>query len=86
MSWDYTTCDDVFNLWSEVLSSVAHGKHVDLDMLLEFNENTCWKPEGKNLLHKFFSWLGNLSSEDLAKLAKHILNHKTWKQSLKYSK
>ena len=55
-------------------------------MLLKFNENVGWKPETGNLSHEFFKWLGNLSFEDLTKLAKHILNHDIGKRSLKYPK
>ena len=36
--------------------------------------------------HEFFRWLGNLSFEDLAKLAKHILNYDTGKRNLRYPK
>ena len=72
-----TAPDDVFNLWSEVISSAAHGELVDPDRLLKFNEKAGWKPKTGNLSHEFFRWLGNLSFEDLAKLAKHILNHDT---------
>jgi hypothetical protein len=69
-----TAPDDVFNLWSEVISSAAHGELIDPDTLLKFNKRSGWKSENGNLTHEFFKWLGNLSLADLAKLAKHILN------------
>ena len=81
-----TAPDDIFNLWSEVISGAAHGKLVDPDKMLKFNDKASWKPETGNLSHKFFRWLGNLSFEDLAKLAKHILNHDTGKRNLRYLK
>ena len=55
-------------------------------MMLKFNEMRGWKPETGNLSHEFFRWLGNLFFEDLVKLAKHILNHDTGKQNLRYPK
>ncbi len=30
--------DDVFNLWSEIISSAAHGELVDPDKMLKFND------------------------------------------------
>jgi hypothetical protein len=54
--------------------------------MLKLNENAGWKPKTGNLSHEFFRWLENLSFEDFAKLAKHILNHDTEKRVLKYPK
>lgn len=69
-----TTLKYVFNLWSHVISSAAHKEFVNLGKLLKFNKKTGWKSETKNLLHKVFKWLCNLSVEEFAKFAKHILN------------
>ncbi len=33
-----TAPHNVFNLWSEVISSVAHKELIDLDMLMKFNK------------------------------------------------
>ena len=59
-----TAPDDVFNLWSEIISSAAHGELVDPDKMLKFNEKAGWKPETGNLSHEFFRWLGNWDERD----------------------
>jgi len=53
------TPDNVFNMWSEVISSNAHGELIDPKTLLPFNKRVGWKLESRNLTHEFFKWLGN---------------------------
>ena len=35
--------EEVYNLWSEVITSVAHGELIDPDTLLKFNEKDNWR-------------------------------------------
>jgi len=81
-----TTPDSVFNLWSEVISSNAHRELIDPETLLPFNKNVGWKLESRNLTHEFFKWLENLSYDDMAKLAKHILQINTRERVQDYPK
>jgi len=37
-------------------------------------------------MHEFFKWLGNLSYDDMAKLAKHILQIDTGERTQNYPK
>ena len=81
-----TAPDDVFDLWSEVISSAGAGELIDPDTGLKFKAKTNWNPESGNLTREFFKWLGNLTYEDLAKLARHILNVENPKWTLRLSK
>jgi len=41
---------------------------------VKFNERENWKQESCALIQDFFKPLGNLTYDDMRKLAKHILN------------
>jgi len=56
-----------------VISSNAHGELIVLETLLPFNKRIDWKSELGNLTYEFFKCLENHSYDDMAKLAKHIL-------------
>ena len=81
-----TAPDDVFDLWSEVISRAGAGELHDPDTDLPFKEKPNWNPESGNLTREFFKWLGNLTYEDLTKLARHILNHGNPKWTRGYPK
>jgi len=81
-----TAPTNVYSLWSEVISSAAHGELIDPDTQMKFKERAGWKSESGNLTHEFFKWLGNLSYDDLAKLAGHILHQSPKEQNKDYPK
>jgi hypothetical protein len=81
-----TAPDNVFDLWSEVISSAGAGELINPDTGLKFKAKTTWNPESGNLTREFFKWLGNLTYEDLAKLAGHILNVENPKWNYGYPK
>ena len=81
-----TAPDDVYNLWSEVISSAVHGELIDPNTRLKYNEKATWKPEQGNLTHEFFKVLGNLSFNDLSKLAEHILHQNPGSKNKDYPK
>jgi len=69
-----------------VISSNAHGELIDPETLLPFNKRASWKSESGNLTHEFFKWLGNLFYDDMAKLAKYILQIDAGERTQDYSK
>ena len=81
-----TAPDDVFALWSGVISSAGAGELYDPDSDGKFFEKANWNPESGNLTREFFKWLGNLTYDDLAKLAKHILHRDNPKWTKYYPK
>ena len=52
----------------------------------KFNKKPNWKPEDGAINREFFKWLGNLSENDLKKLAIHILNCSNDKRIYSYPK
>lgn len=56
-----------------MISSAAHGELIDADSesLKKFNERPTWKIENGMLSKEFFKFFGNLTSDDLIRLAKH---------------
>ena len=66
--------DDVYEVWSEVIISAAHGELIDPETKMKFNEKENWKQESCAMSRDFFRPLGNLSYDDMKRLAKHILN------------
>ena len=56
-----TAPDDVYKLWSEVISIAAHGELLNPDTDKMFNAMHDWNPENCILNHEFFKHLGNLS-------------------------
>ena len=69
-----TTPDDVYKLWTEVIIAAAFGELVNPDPGRKFNARDGWNPENCMLAREFFKHLGNLSYDELATLAKHMLN------------
>ena len=72
-----TSSDDTFKLWQEVISCVARGDVIDVDLkeLTKFKDHKNFKPEKDGVLtREFFKFLGNLFEADHAKLCRHILN------------
>ena len=77
---------DIYNLWSEVISSAAHGELYNPDTSMKFNEKEGWRHESCMLSCEYFKWLGNLSLNDLQRLAKHLLNQSGEKRKHLYPK
>ena len=69
-----TAPEEIYNLWSEVLSRAAHGELYNPDTGSKFNEKENWKQESCMLSREYFKWLSNLSLQDLERLAMHLLN------------
>nr|PNR26859.1 hypothetical protein PHYPA_030340 [Physcomitrium patens] len=69
-----TAPEPIYNLWSEIISNAAHGELYNPDSSAKFNEKENWKQQSCMLSHEYFKWLGNLSLNDLERLAKHLLN------------
>lgn len=81
-----TAPDEVYKLWSEVISAAAHGELMNPDTEKKFNAREDWNPENCMLTREFFKYLGNLSHDELAKLANHILNQTGPKRTHSYPK
>nr|PNR52876.1 hypothetical protein PHYPA_009251 [Physcomitrium patens] len=81
-----TAPEPIYNLWSEVISSAAHGELYNPDTSAKFNEKENWKQESCMLSREYFKWLGNLSLNDLERLAKHLLNQSREKRKFPYPK
>ena len=81
-----TTPEEIYNLWSEVISKAAHGELYNPDTGSKFNEKENWKQESCMLSREYFKWLGNFSLQDLERLAKHLLNQSGEKRKFPYSK
>ena len=69
-----TATEDIYRLWSDVITNAAHGELYNPDTNLKFNARLDWNPESCMLTREFFKFLGNLSYQELGKLAKYILN------------
>ena len=81
-----TAPDNVYKLWSEVISVAAHGELFNPDTDKKFNAKQDWNPENCMLNREFFKHLGNLSYGKLSKLAKHLLNQGGEKRRHSYPK
>ena len=81
-----TALENVYNLWSEVISAAAHGELINPDTLEKFNQKENWKQESCLLSRKYFKWLGNLTLHDLERLANHLLNQSGEKHKFPYPK
>ena len=66
--------DDVYKLWAEVITATAFGELVNPGTGRKFNARDGWNPENCMLTREFFKHLGNLNYDELATLAKHMLN------------
>ena len=60
-----TALEEIYNLWSEVISRAAHRELYNPDTGSKFNEKENWKQESYMLSREYFKWLGNLSLQDL---------------------
>ena len=78
--------DNVYKLWSEVISAAAHGELFNPNTDKKFNAKKDWNPENCMLNWEFFRHLGNLSYNKLSKLAKHLLNQGGEKRRHSYPK
>ena len=78
--------EKIYNLWSEVISRAVHGELYNPDSGSKFNEKENWKQESCMLSREYFKWLGNLSLQDLERLAMHLLNQSGEKQKFPYPK
>ena len=81
-----TAPEEIYNLWSEVISRAAHGEPYNPNTGSKFNEKENWKQESCMLSREYFKWLGNLSLQDLERLAKHLLNQYGEKRKFPYPK
>ena len=81
-----TTPEEIYNLWSEVISRAAHGELYNPDTGSKFNEKENWKQESCMLSREYFKWLGNLNFQDLERLAMHLLNQSGEKRMFPYPK
>ena len=64
----------------------AYLYQVPREFMAKFNEKPNLKREDGVISHEFFKWLGNLSKNDLKKLAMHILNRPKPKRIYSYPK
>ena len=78
--------EEIYNLWSEVISRAEHGALYNPDTGSKFNEKENWKQESSMLSCEYFKWLGNLSLQDVGRLAKHLLNQSGEKRKFPYPK
>ena len=81
-----TAPDDVYKLWAEVITTAAFGELMNPDTRRKFNARDGWNPENCMLTREFFKHLGNLSYNELATLARHMLNQTGEKRKLPYPK
>ena len=81
-----TAPKEIYNLWSEVISRAVHGEIYNPDTGSKFNEKENWKQESCMLSREYFKWLGNLSLQDLERLATHLLNQSGKKRKFPYPK
>lgn len=82
-----TASDDVYNLWSEVISCQSQGELIDPESMQKFKDLKNWSPDKDGVISReFFKWLGNLSEANLKRLAEHLLNKPDPKRSDAYPK
>ena len=81
-----TAPEEIYKFWSEVISRAAHGELYNPDTGSKFNEKENWKQESCMLSREYFKWLGNLSLQNLERLAKHLLNQSGEKRKFPYPK
>ena len=81
-----TAPDQVFAHWSKVITRSAHGELIDPDTFEPFKNKKGWRSERGILNHEFFKWLGNLTYDDLNKMALYILMEKTKPRTFWYPK
>ena len=81
-----TAPDDVYKLWAEVISAASFGELMNPDTRRKFNARDGWNLENCMLTREFFKHLGNLSYDELATLARHMLNQTGDKRKQLYPK
>ena len=69
-----------------MISAAAHRELINLDTNKMFKVRSDWSPENCMLNRDFFKHLGNMSYEELSKLAKHLLNQTGGKRMHSYPK
>jgi len=81
-----TAPNDVYKLWSNIITNAAHGELFNLNTNKKFNAKEGWNLKNCMLTQEYFKFLGNLSYDELWKLAKHIFNQISRKRTYSYSK
>ena len=70
-----TASNRVHNLWKEVISNHSEGLLIDPVTLQPMKDTKNWDRERDGVLSReFFKWMGNMTEDDLRRLAMHILN------------
>ena len=69
-----------------MITAAAFGELVNPDTRRKFNTRDGWNPENCMLTREFFKHLGNLSYDELATLARHMLNQTGEKRKHPYPK
>lgn len=82
-----TASDDVYNLWSELISCQSQGELMDPETGLKNKDLKNWNAERDGVItREFFKWLGNLSEAQLKRFAEHLLNKPDPKREEPYPK
>ena len=82
-----TSSEEVFSLWSELISKYSQGNLVDPETCEKMKLNSRWIPQKDGILNReFFKWLGNCDEEDHRKLCLHLLHRSGPKRTLRYPK
>ena len=82
-----TSSEEVFALWSELISKYLHGNLLDPKTCKKMKLNSKWIPQKDGILSReFFKWLGNCNEEDHRKLYLHLSHCSGPKRTLKYPK
>ena len=82
-----TSSEDIYKLWSELISAHSQGELMDPDSGKKFKELTSWNAERHGVISpEFFKWLGNLNEAQLKRLAEHLLNKPDLKREEAYPK
>jgi hypothetical protein len=70
-----TASDEVYDLWAEVISGNSQGELIDPDTCKHFKHVKGWSPDRDGVINReFFKWMGNVTENDLKRLALHLLN------------
>ena len=63
-----TAPEDIYRLWSDVITNATHGELYNPDTNLKFNARPDWNLESCMLMHEFFKFLGNLRAGEVGKV------------------
>ena len=70
-----TASNEVFALWSELISKYSQGELLDPESCKKMKLNPRWAPLKERILKReFFKWLGNCDEKDHRKLCLHLLH------------